>query len=359
MPVKVGHYTALFKRPRQFDYDDVKSRFVAAMGNRNLALAAHQKLEADGRIHRCDATNKQHGHGKDDGAYCLHLDSWPAGWFKNHTDGLGTTKWKYWSGGGPRLNAAQYAELKQKQRRASLLAQRAQHEAQSAAAAEAHAIWQEATPARYDPAKFAVHRYLWDKEIRPHGAREYERTLVIPLYAPSGDLVNLQFINRDGKRWHVKDARKLGCYYRLPGLKRDLGDTVVICASFSTAASIQEAIGFAVYVSFGDDNLMAVARMVADRQRQLGIAHIIVAGDDDWEVVGNPGRTKAIRVARAIGALVAIPRFRPRDEGTDFNDLARRYGRRELRIQLASASEPDEDNEEEVGNGRQVRRAGR
>ncbi|MDT4875053.1 hypothetical protein FQZ97_1103950 [compost metagenome] len=53
-------------------------------------------------------------------------------------------------------------------------------------------------------------------------------------------------------------------------------------------------------------------------------AKIVLAGDDDRQTEGNPGRTAANAAATAVGGLVAFPDW-PADAPltlTDFNDLA-------------------------------------
>ena len=52
-------------------------------------------------------------------------------------------------------------------------------------------------------------------------------------------------------------------------------------------------------------------------------SHIIIAGDDDHQTGGNPGKTKAEEAAAAVSASVVFPDFgneRP-EKATDFNDL--------------------------------------
>ena len=75
---------------RTFTVDvlEAKNAFVAAMQKRSLELSA--ALIADGHVHRCNASNKQGSHGKNDCVYVLHLDGGiPRGGFCNYTDGRG------------------------------------------------------------------------------------------------------------------------------------------------------------------------------------------------------------------------------------------------------------------------------
>ena len=65
-------------------------------------------------------------------------------------------------------------------------------------------------------------------------------------------------------------------------------------------------------------NLLPVARAIRGKYPH---DRIIVAGDNDRHTNGNPGRTKAIEAARAIGAEYSLPEFPPGVDGSDFNDL--------------------------------------
>ena len=52
-------------------------------------------------------------------------------------------------------------------------------------------------------------------------------------------------------------------------------------------------------------------------------AQLIIAGDDDRQTEGNPGRKSAIEAAQAAGALLTFPEW-PTDAPlalSDFNDL--------------------------------------
>jgi putative DNA primase/helicase len=72
---------------------DAKRQFLQAMARRRLELAGD--LVADGNLQRCNAGNKDGHSGRGDGSYILHLDGYPAGGFKNWTDGRGWEDWKY------------------------------------------------------------------------------------------------------------------------------------------------------------------------------------------------------------------------------------------------------------------------
>ena len=70
---------------------------------------------------------------------------------------------------------------------------------------------------------------------------------------------------------------------------------------------------------------------------------IVICTDDDAHTEGNPGLTCAYKAARTIGAKVAIPVFQaPRLEGaSDFNDMARQVGLKEVAKVINAAKQPD------------------
>ena len=99
--------------------EDYRAEFEAAMAAAGLEIP-NGGVVADGKIHRCDVEGKN---GKGDGAYCLHLDDHPCGWFQNHKDGAGVRRWHART--GQKLTEAEVAAHKAKVR-----AQQAQREAE-------------------------------------------------------------------------------------------------------------------------------------------------------------------------------------------------------------------------------------
>ncbi|MOA54002.1 DNA primase TraC [compost metagenome] len=67
-------------------------------------------------------------------------------------------------------------------------------------------------------------------------------------------------------------------------------------------------------------NLLPVGQRL---QRRHPDCLLIVAGDDDRQTEGNPGRTAAIKAAAALGCGLVLPQW-PNDTPptlSDFNDL--------------------------------------
>jgi hypothetical protein len=72
----------------------------------------------------------------------------------------------------------------------------------------------------------------------------------------------------------------------------------------------------------------------------VGAGRVLVAGEDDYQTKGNPGRTKAEQAAAAARGRAVLPCFKARPEGraaTDFNDLHALEGLAAVRAQLEAA----------------------
>jgi putative DNA primase/helicase len=289
--------------------DDAEEQFRDALADRDI-VPPH-RLIADGKLHRCDAAGRG---GKGDAAYVLHLDGIPAGGIENWRDGLGWQAWR----------ADLYRELTPTER-ADLTAKAAAHRHEreqeeqrrhTEAQAKAQGIWEAARAAP------RTHPYLVRKGIKPHRARitpGHEKTLIVPVTDLQGELSSLQFIAEDGaKRFLMGGAVSARCC--MLGEAVD-ADVIVIAEGFATAASINEATGYAVVVGFNCNNLPPTAEAIRTR---YPAARIIIAADDDHLTIGNPGVTKAKEAAAAVNGLVAIPLFGPNrpEKAKDFNDLS-------------------------------------
>lgn len=286
---------------------DAFQQFRDALAGRGIVPPSD--LLADGAIHRCDAEGRG---GKGDAAYLLHLDGIPAGGFENWRDGLG---WQNWRGDvGRALTAAEESA-----HRAKIEAARREREAEEAkrkheARERACLLWAEA---------FACteHAYLTRKGITANGARLHRESLVLPIRDTAGALHSLQFIGTDGGKRYLTGGRIRGCYFGIG--KPDK----VLCISegFATGASIHEATGYAVAVAFDCGNLLPAAKALREKFPDL---LLILCADDDYRTEGNPGKTKAIEAAQAVGGLLAFPDFGTdrADGATDFNDLHQAQG---------------------------------
>jgi len=164
----------------------------------------------------------------------------------------------------------------------------------------------------------ARHHYLSAKNIKPYGSKQLGRLLMLPVRDINGVLHGLQFIMPDGTKRFKSGTAVTGCYHAIgkPNGK------ILIAEGYATGATLHEITGLAVACAFSAGNLKPVT--VALREKYPDTV-LVICADDDHFSEGNPGLSKATEAAKAIGGLLAIPRFPAtrKDGDTDFNDLAR------------------------------------
>lgn len=293
---------------------------------RAAGLTPPEQINADGEIHRFGANGKRTD---DAGWYSLHLDGVPAGIFGSWRDGTRET----WSAKA----ASEMTQAERDAHRQRIEAMKAKRDAeqqqrQQHAQAEALALWAAA------PAASADHAYLLAKGIKAHGIKSDGHRLLIPMRDAEGTLHSLQAIGPDGGKRFQPGGRVKGCFHRI-GDHREAGP-LLICEGYATGASLHEATGYPAAVAFNAGNLGAVAEALRAKFPELAL---ILAADDDWRTEGNSGMTKATEAARAVGAVLAVPRFPAErgDKATDFNDLHALAGLEAVRDCIRAAMDGD------------------
>lgn len=269
---------------------EVLDQFRAALADRGIVPPS--EIVSDGRLMRCPTVDRPR---KRDAAYVLHLDGWPAGGYQNHRDGLG---WQNWRADIAGRKWTCHERAMHSQRMQAVRRQREAEQARLWAEARVRAatILRNAGPA--DP----QHPYLKAKGIGTHGARMSRGDLVLPLHDAAGTLHSLEFIRPDGTKRFLYGGRKKGCYCAIG----KPGAVICIAEGFATAATIREATGYAVAVAFDAGNLLLVGEAL--RAKFLGL-ELRFCADDDYLTPDNPGLTKAIEAARAVGGTVVVPEF--------------------------------------------------
>jgi len=301
---------------------DIIEEFREAMARHGIVT--EEPIIADGELHRFhivgDKANTKNGwfilHANDGGPAAGVFGSWKHGlrltWRSKNGVGAGDPDFKRKIA----LAEAQRAEWQEKLRARSRR--------------KAERIWNAAQPAPGE------HPYLKLKGVRPLGTRIYRESLVVPLLDVKGDLQSLQFIpttSGEGKRF-LSGGRTGGCFFMLgsPGPKTT---TLNIGEGFATCATVFEATQNPTVVAFNAQNLLPVCEAI--RAKYPGVK-LVVCGDDDAWTQGNPGMTKATAAAEAVGARLAVPKFKDTAaKPTDFNDLARLEGMATVRMQLTLA----------------------
>ena len=264
---------------------------------REVGITPPEAIIGDSLLHRFKTGNKFNG------AYVLHLDGHPAGYFQDYKQGI-KIRWKLEGDFKPFTDAERkaYAIERKRQTEQRQAEELAKH---NAAMQKAAFIWNGAKPAH------ANHPYSINKYIQPHGARlSRDGELIIPLQNAKGELVSLQFISATGKKRFLSGGLKKGCFFTL-GTETN---TVLICEGFATGASLFESTGYLTVVAFDAGNLKAVAINIKSLYPS---SEIVICGDNDASGVGQKAASEA---AIAINGKYIIPDI----PGFDWNDMLNR-----------------------------------
>ena len=260
--------------------------------------------QADGGIHRFRVPGDRPG--SQNGWYVLFPDGIASGCFGSWKAGSSHT----WSSREP-ANPLEAEQVRQRIEQARHQREAEQHQRQQQAADYAARLWRDAR--RADPG----HPYLAGKGCRPHTLRQRGDVLLVPLYH-SGELVNLQRIGADGDKRFLSGGRVKGCYSPLGIIAA--GQPLYLCEGWATGATLHAETGHPVACAMNAGNLLEAGRHL---QRRHPEAVLIVAGDDDRQTEGNPGKTAAIVAAAGLGCGLILPPW-PADAPphlSDFNDL--------------------------------------
>lgn len=192
----------------------------------------------------------------------------------------------------PPLSEHDRAEYHAQMEAQRAVAEAARREAAEVAAKRAAYIWKGLPEA-------GASDYLTRKRVRAFGLRFTRGTVVVPLRAVGGELVGLQFISGDGEKRFLSGTAKQGAFHML-GEWRE-GEPLAVVEGYATGATVHQATGWAVAVSFDAGNLTPVAVALRGKYPE---ARIVVCADDD-----EAGRSAAVQCVHAVGAIVLLPRF--------------------------------------------------
>ena len=300
--------------------DTDTEHFRTAM--RDAGLQPPEVIEPDGKLHRF-STN---GNARD-----------TAGWYVFYSDGIPAGAFGDWRAGrseswhaeiGRPLNRTEDAAHRARMAAARRLRDEDRARKRADAAIHASTLWASAPDAPLD------HPYLVRKQVQPHGAREHDRALVLPVLV-DGHICSLQFIHADGSKRFLIGGRVKGGYFGLGNFETP-GAVIYIAEGFATSATVHEATAAPVAVAFAANNLGVIATSI---RKAYPDTALVICADDDAATPGNPGVTHAHEAARIAVAAVAVPRHRDAEQATsiDFNDMAAAMGIEAVAEVLASA----------------------
>jgi putative DNA primase/helicase len=266
------------------------------------------RIKADASLHRYRIDGDASG--TKNGWYVLHPDNPVAGAFGSWKHGVKEN----WRPAGPPPSAAEREAADRIIKAAQEKATKERADGQERTALNALDWWSRTMPARFD------HPYLVKKQVQPHGLKQSESQLLIPLYDFAGRLWNIQRVQGDGLKLFMKGGK-------VSGLFSPIGsdtDKLIIAEGWATGATLYEMTGRMALCAMNAGNLLEVCQ---GARAKWPNADIIVAADNDRftklpDGRENPGLIYARKAAAAIGARLSVPQFPADSRGTDFNDLA-------------------------------------
>jgi putative DNA primase/helicase len=216
--------------------------------------------------------------------------------------------------------------------------------------AEQKALWDDAATRAQEFMLFlsdcTQHAYLTKKGVASYGNAYLSGSdLIIPM-ADAEKIWNYQRITEAGDKRFLKDAKKQGTWFAIPGSP----EAICLCEGYATGASIHEATGFTVIVAFDAGNMVSVAPKIKVLNPGM---QFIVCADNDHETLDkrtgekrNTGIIKAIEASKILECPIAYPEFSTNDTGlSDFNDTHQKYGLAAVRKRILAALDGGEDGE--------------
>ena len=309
---------------RATDRHQALQEFAALCRGAGLAV---EEIIPSGTHQRVDMADERPG--RKSGWYVLYdHGDWLAGCCGSWK---GVEKQTYCSLASEAMTETQRAAFDRSMQRARELAEAKRREQHEATAKKAAGVWERAKPCE-------LHPYLSAKGVRGYGVRVgADGRLLVPMRDAAGKLWSLQQIAGNGVKRFMAGGKVSGTYHLLEPPECPSDGPLYVAEGYATAATVHEATGACVAVAWHASNLPTVVQHVAESRpgRQL-----VVAGDDDRQTDGNPGRAWA----ESCDVECVFPVFAG-SEGTDWNDLARLEGMEVVRAQLLPQPEPDVSRE--------------
>lgn len=255
----------------------------------SAGLDPPEEVYLDGQIHRFPTNGKK---GDDAGWYVIYPDGVPSGSFGSWRDGL-QQNWRMDMGRS--LSPAEEMAYRRRQAEARQMREADQRKRAERTQDTVEQIWAHAGAASPD------HPYLRRKRIHPNGARVTgDGRLIVPLFAPTGELSSVQYIDSDGNKQYHAGGKVKACQYLIGST--DHADTLYIAEGFATAATIHEVTGVPTAVAYSAGNLTDVA---CYWRSELGyhVSLVVVADNDESGV----GKAHAHQASAKSGARVVVP----------------------------------------------------
>ena len=290
----------------------------------------------DAVLRRCPTT---HHPRSTNGAYKLFEDG-RGGWFEDHADGRGV---QFWTAAGAEPMTEAERETRRKEIEAARI-ERERHQAEAQAkATEAARRYFESLDPEPRPTPYTEAKGL----PPPPGTRTDGATLVMPIYAPDGQLMNVERIFSDGTKRTLKDGPVSSGFFPLGPKNASL--PLLIGEGLCTVFSAHQATGWPGLAARTTGNLLPVGKMA---RKLYPEREIILLADFDGKTEAergtNPGMDAAKVVCVAIGARMAAPPAKV-GQKIDFDDLRRAEGPEAVKALIEAARPVDPEGRTEAG----------
>ena len=302
-----------------FSEYEIRDQVLRKMRELGIYPAKDDYLILDGKLHRYTIQGDKPS--TKNGAYLVHIDGIPAGYFQNWKTGEKTT-WRFDTGKFSENSYFHSKEYREKIERNRVEREKKLKEKQTIAAEHSRIFWESLKEAPEN------HPYLKKKQIYPYGVRIHDGKLAIPLCNIHGVVQSLQWISEDGTKQFQPDTTVKGLFWSvaLDTVKPD--GLILIGEGFATMAKVYELTGYPCVAAMNCGNLLETADGVKAKYPR---ATIIIMADDDKATEDkrgvNPGIDAARNIAKdGIAKTFLAPPFKSPEDGTDCDDFAIKYG---------------------------------
>lgn len=289
-------------------------------------------LVIDDELHRYALETDRHG--ETTGAYVIHSDGFPAGYFQNWRTGF-KQNWKF-----PRSNLTQEQrniinspefKKKEKELQAQREKQAEDRERERKAGYEKAAERARILFDSYIYGDALMHPYLYRKDVKLYGARldTKNKKIAIPLRDVDGKLWSIQWIDENGSKQFFPKATTAGAFFSM-GLDKlsEQNNVLLLAEGFATAAKLYEQTGYPTIAAMTCGGFERVAQ---DLRRKYPFVRIVVMADDDkgteQKTGVNPGIKAAMKLKeKGLAVGYAFPPFEEENIGTDWDDYELHYG---------------------------------
>lgn len=270
----------------------------------SFGLILPNEILATGEIIYFNPSGK--GKNKTDGRYVFYPDAPYSGWFKDWRAGSSVDEsWTFKPHDKYEFTEAEQKKLQERKK--------IREGSSKEAILRAQELWEKSYPC-------LSHQYLKDKGVKAYGLKIAGPELLTPVFR-EGKLVAIQRIYKSFETeepWvkaFVKGTSCVGGYFLLGKPK----GVICICEGYATGATVYEATGHCVAITYGSGNLVSASKNLA---KEHGDEFIFCADRD----IGGGGEKAALEAIKAVGrGRLVMPVFGVVRgvKDSDFNDMVR------------------------------------